>query len=280
MRYLAAILSLLVVSACGVPPQYGDSQSYLEGYTETLPSTSDGAGAANGASATGKLVRIDQDIVKAAQVAPLLSLPGHFGIARIQHRQVSAIPPNEMVLWRDFAADNKQFGTFVPLSPLVAEFAWDSMQDDPDRRQPWNVTIGETVRKIRLGAARQHVDAVLVYEVSGQIEKTTTPLAVFDLTLIGGIILPTRSMDGHAVAHAMLLDPRSGFVYGTTSESVAVSELTPSWGSDHRKAEMNAAAGYEAVVGLVGKVETMAGDITRALERSKARSAEAAVVKD
>ena len=43
---------------------------------------------------------------------------------------------------------------------------------------------------MRIGAARQHVDIVLVYETDGSGQAASTPFAVGNLTILGGYLLP------------------------------------------------------------------------------------------
>ena len=45
--------------------------------------------------------------------------------------------------------------------------------------------ISKTVHDTRLGAARQYVDAVFIYEAFATSEQTSNPLAVTKLALVG-----------------------------------------------------------------------------------------------
>jgi hypothetical protein len=68
---------------------------------------------------------------------------------------------------------------------------------------------------IRVTAARQHLDAVLVYEVDATADSKNNPLAIADWTLIGAFVLPSQNVKAEGVAQALLLDVRNGYPYGT-----------------------------------------------------------------
>ena len=119
----------------------------------------------------------------------------------------------------------------------------------------------ELVKTIRLGAARQHVDAVLIYEVGATSERDFTPLAFADLTIIGGAFLPTRSVKAHGVASALLLDVRNGYPYGTASAEADLSALSVTYGSDRRTEELRREAALKVVGNLVPEVDAMLGEL-------------------
>ena len=50
------------------------------------------------------------------------------------------------------------------------------------------------MRRIRLGAARQHVDAVLIYEVFANSERSSNPLAVTKIALVGFFLAPSENI--------------------------------------------------------------------------------------
>ena len=72
----------------------------------------------------------------------------------------------------------------------------------------------ETVWTIRLGAARQHLDVVLIYESFGKSQDRSNPLAITKLALIG-YFLPTENIEAEGLAQAVLVDVRNGYHYGS-----------------------------------------------------------------
>jgi hypothetical protein len=71
------------------------------------------------------------------------------------------------------------------------------------------------IETIRLAAARQHLDAVLIYEVDATADSKNNPLSIADWTLIGAFVLPSQNVKAQGVAQAMLIDVRNGYPYGT-----------------------------------------------------------------
>lgn len=218
----------------------------------SIPASHDGAGRV---AATPPAVWIDPEIRAAASVEPALKLPARFGLARIADGRMTAIPEAEAALWRAAAAKHAQFGEFVAISPLLAAFAVDSQE--PGALRGPRRDVADIVRRIRLGAARQHVDAVLVYEVGASASSDWTWLALADLTIVGGAFLPTRSLAAAGRAEALLIDVRNGYPYGSASARADLSEFFPSWGSDLRTGQIRDAVSYKVVQNLVPEVEAM-----------------------
>ena len=68
---------------------------------------------------------------------------------------------------------------------------------------------------IRLAGARQHLDAVLIYEVDATADSKNNPLSLADWTIIGAFVLPSQDVKAQGVAQAILLDVRNGYHYGS-----------------------------------------------------------------
>lgn len=117
----------------------------------------------------------------------------------------------------------------------------------------WNVDL-VPVSEVRLGGARQHLDMVLMYEVSAHSQRHNTPLAVFDLTIIGGALLPTRGIEAEGAATALLVDVVNGYPYGSTSVQADISGLANSWGASAQSAQLLKRVSLAVVDELTPKV--------------------------
>jgi hypothetical protein len=220
------------------------------------------------------LRQIDADITKAADVEPQLRFPARLGLARIENGMLTPIPPADAEQWLALAKRlGNGFGEFVPVSPLVVALAApsDDMPDPWTCRQAPGTCLAEIVREVRLGAARQHLDAVLIYETFGKAKKTDNMIAFTKLALIG-FFLPTEDIEAEGFANAVLVDVRNGYTYGTAS---AASEkpayrLTSNVDSDVGVSEANADARVRAVASLTGEVETMLHNLREALQAKDA----------
>lgn len=238
---LAAVVlsALLALGGCDhAAIQNTSGKAYLDGYANDQR-----ASAAKG-------TEIDKAVRQAADVEPILRFPARFGLARISQSRLGPIPADEGEAWAvALAATGGKYGEFVPISPLVAAFAKSEFANRPTQSPTERV-----VEEIRLGAARQHVDAVMVYEVSSRSGDKGGVLSVMDLTLIGAFIVPSRTLSGSAVAQGVLLDVRNGYPYLTVQASAAREGLHTSMGSGAAARELGSEASTEAVKKLIEKL--------------------------
>ena len=175
---------------------------------------------------------VERAVYDAAKAEPALRFPARLGLARLQSGSLSAIPPGEGDKWLALAKDlGTTYGEFVPISPLVADMASSGRTNDT------------AVDKIRIGAARQHVDAVLIYEVVTSDKDRGSVLSLADLTIIGSFLIPSRSIEGQAIANAVLMDVRNGYPYGpqpprrnrpAMCPTVALATVRGTWPSKRR----------------------------------------------
>jgi len=210
---------------------------------------------------------IERAVFEAANAEPLLRFPARFGLARIHQGALTTVPPAEADAWLELVRTRgAEYGEFVPVSPLVAQLTAANVGRD---------AVRSVVDTIRIGAARQHLDAVLVYEVSGGRRDSATPLSVLDLTIIGNFLVPSRALQGRATAAAMLIDVRNGYPYASTSAQAEEDGVWTNSGSTDRSVELMRRAEAEAVRRLAVEVgnamERLRTDLERRdIERSRA----------
>lgn len=167
----------------------------------------------------------EQRMRDVASVEPLLRFPARIGLARMEYSQLTAVPADEMKEWEKMGDNLGQgFGTLVPISPMIVQMAAASPMSDTGYAgggYQWTPgTPGSTndvVSAIRLGAARQHVDAVLIYDVSVNTQEDDNALSWANITIIGAMVLPGYEIEGSAQANAMLIDVRNSYPYAHTS---------------------------------------------------------------
>jgi len=221
--YIAIAISL---SACATTSQYTSGQDYLSRYQ-----TSDTALQMTGSGT-------DADVRAIAAIEPDLRFPARIGLARINHSNLTSVPVDEAESWRDAAVRlGPSFGTFIPVSPLVAN----SVSSFDQRKE---TTV---IDHIRRGAARQHLDYVIAYEVSDLAESDGNALRLADLTVLGLFILPSRNLKAEATASAILLDVRNGYPYLTGSTFADKKSVSTVVGKGDRKDKLRNAARRVAV---------------------------------
>jgi len=115
----------------------------------------------------------------------------------------------------------------------------------------------EVVRKIRLGSARQHLDAVLIYEVFSKTDQKTLPTAVANWTIIGAYIVPSKESKTVGYANALLVDVRNGYPYGTADARATEIDLSTMVNQYSNKRRQGNEAQVAAALNLVPEVVTM-----------------------
>jgi hypothetical protein len=266
-RFLSLTIALGLTSllaACGTYVQTTSGSQYLAGYSA---SPQEGEIRLPTAGETGT---VDTDIAQIAAVEPQLRFPARLGLARIDSGRLTQVPPAEADAWRGLAGRlGSGYGEFVPVSPLIAALA--TPADASGCRDPYGVCLAEVVKQVRFGAARQHLDAVLIYEPFGRSSEEGNILSVTKLALIG-FFLPTEDIEAEGFAQAILVDVRNGYTYGSAS---AVAEeptrrLSTSGNSYKVQEDARADAQLRAVAALTGEVESMMHELRLALAEQRA----------
>ncbi len=256
LSFLAA--TAFVLAGCSSAIQTTSGAQYLKNYETIAPELAANFGPGITAASASDKSDGEADIFRqAAAVEPILTFPARFGLARIENGKLTSIPESEAAAWQEFTDRYSEYGSFTLVDPIIAEFTSALLQPSRKRYERHS----DIPTKVRLGSARQHLDAVLIYDVSVSSDSENTGLAFADLTIIGGAILPTRSIEASGVANALLLDVRNGYPYGTASAEVDLSELSPSWGSDAQTTTLHEEAVEKVVNDLIPEVDTMFNDL-------------------
>lgn len=248
---LALAGTLMGITACSAHVQTSSGADYLKRYAQYDAATSAAA-----------QTDTDAAVREIAAIEPDLQFPARIGLARIgPYGDLITIPAPELAIWGDLAeAYGPEIGEFVPVNPLIA-----SMVSEPDR-EGHNRT-GAVIDHIRKGAARQHIDYVLVYETGLTRSDKANGLALADLTIVGMFVLPSRNVEVEASASGILLDVRNGYPYATVTayaEKKGLSRAISTWS---KQQDLAASAEEKAVFEL-------ADDVWEALDQLQATAAE------
>ncbi len=110
--------------------------------------------------------------------------------------------PEDKAAMQQWAAELKREGIASDVFPL------------PDLLVSTN--DGKTdVKALRLAAARCGADALFVVHGASQTESHQNFAAVFDLTIVGGFVIPASHRDSLFRIEGVLLDVDNGFIYTT-----------------------------------------------------------------
>ena len=245
MARLAAVAAFtLLLAACSNATQTTSGSDYLKRYADQVgPETA---------------AALDPAIREAAAFEPALAFPARIGVARIEDGRFTPIPPAEAAAWAGLAKRlGPEFGELMPVSPLVMVIAGATAGQ---HCRDHIYCLQQTVRDIRIAAARQHLDVVLIYEVFGNSRSKSNPLAVTKLALVGFFLAPTENIAADGFAQAVLIDVRNAYTYGYAS--VAAERAALALSTSVNKAENTVAvlrdAETAATLKLVDEVEAMA----------------------
>lgn len=197
LKFLCAAGALFALGACSTTLQTTSGADYLARYD------------ASHEVLNGTPTDVDADVRRIAAVEPTLSFPARIGLARIEHGRLTTLPETEARIWQDLVETlGDEYGDLVPVSPMIA-----SLVSDPGTMR--SNSSAEVIAHIRRGAARQHLDYVLAYEVGASRQDKANALALADLTIIGMFVLPSRTIEVEATASGLMLDVRTGYPYAT-----------------------------------------------------------------
>lgn len=257
-RAALALSAAALLAACATTSvQTTSGRDYLDRYGALSDSGLTGEPGAQ----TGGAAALDADVRRIAAVEPALIFPARIGLARIENGRLTAVPAAEAEIWAGSAETlGGSYGEFVPVSPLIAAMV--APASAPDTR------TARAVGDIRRGAARQHLDYVLVYEVTARSGREANALSFTDLSIIGMYVLPTRNVKVSGAANAVLLDVRNGYPYGVTSVFAEDSAVTRAVGASSRTREMK----DETLTAVVAKLAPEIEDMMRQLKERASES--------
>ncbi len=222
------------LSACSTTLQTTSGKDYLARYDGSYAVTAAGGGS-----------DVDADVRRIAAIEPDLRFPARIGLARIgAYGDLTAVPAKEMRIWGDLAQElGPELGEFVPVSPLIVGMVAAAPTEGENKS-------AHVIANIRRGAARQHIDYVLAYQVGTSGGDRANGLALADLTIIGMFVLPSRNVDVEASASGLLLDVRNGYPYATMTAHAEKRGLSRAISTWSKREELRASAEEKAVLEL------------------------------
>lgn len=238
---IALAASIFALAACSYTTQSSSGRAWLDAVQ--MPA--------------GPHADIDDQVRRVANVEPTLRFPARIGIARIVRgrytsAELAAPTGAEAEAWAAAVKNlGPGFGEFVPISPLIASML------APEHRNGYVDNARRVIETARLAAARQHLDAVILYEVDATADSKNNPLSIADWTLIGAFILPSQDVKAQGVANAILIDVRNGYHYGTVHTTADDKGLAARFGHEDAEKALSDRVAEAAVIKMVGETEAM-----------------------
>lgn len=270
MKKIILVIAICVLSsACSRTIQTTSGGSYLQKYESQVKGSSPLHSFSDSQENEDSVetISLNEKILQVAAVEPTLTFPARVGIAKIERGQLTVIPEKEADDWKKMQDSlGNNFGQLIPVNPLIANMVASSVALESRTR------MGNVIQKIRFGAARQHLDVVLIYEVYSKSDMDRNILAITDLTIIAGYFMPSRKVEVEGFANSMLIDVVQGYPYGTANIALEKEEMfTTLWGSDDTKEELSDQVKARAAHKLTEEVEKMFTELRLELAEKRAR---------
>lgn len=275
-RPMIIFAAMLALGACGDSAvQTTSGAAYLSKYqpVTTTPQTTRQTRYVNGERVDVDVETVSTDALvrMAATIEPILTLPARIGLARIENGRLSPVPAGDAALWKTLAERYPMAGEFAELDPFIATYATLAVLPGDTARHRRDAH--DIITKIRIGAARQHMDAVLIYEVGARGDAgghRTTRL--HPLRVLGKAPLPATRIRKEGVARAFLMDVRNGYPYGITSVSVDLEPIETPWWQDEATDDQAIKARTAITAALTPKIEALFARLTERMHQRVAQA--------
>lgn len=93
-----------------------------------------------------------------------------------------------------------------------------------------------SLEKLRLAAAKCGADVLFVVNGAAECDKYKNPAAVFDLTVVGGYLVPSRHVDALFLMEGCLFDVDNGYVYGAVQSEGVGKIVRPTFRTEEKDA--------------------------------------------
>jgi len=206
---------------------------------------------------------LNEELKAIASIEPSLEFPSRIGLVKLFNGRITNLAAQEVEAWEEAkSAMGDEFGHFIPVNPMIAEMVYTPRKTNGKSKD----TPSDIFRKVRLGAARQHLDHVLVYEVFSETKTTKLASSVANWTIIGGYFVPSREIETSGFANALLLDVRNGYPYGTASATLSATEFSASQTYRDKSRNLADKNQVSTVIKLIPEVQKM---MKKLMEKSK-----------
>ena len=247
---LLLVLSLASIGCQSHSVQMTSGKKYLSNYTNydaTETNASD----------------LNEEVKAIASIEPSIQFPSRIGLVKLFNGRITNLSVEEIEAWEELRRTmGATFGDFIPVSPMIAEMVYTPRETNSKSKG----NPSDIFRKVRLGAARQHLDHVLVYEVFSETKTTKLASSVANWTIIGGYFVPSREIETAGFANALLLDVRNGYPYGTASATLNATEFSASQTYRDNSRNLSDKNQVSTVIKLIPEVQQM---MEKLMEESK-----------
>ena len=199
--------------------------------------------------------QIDPTIAAIASVEPNLHFPARIGVARIVNDRLTLPTAPEIALFEQAIA-GRTYGTFVPVNPQISDLLRNVPVPTQLNGRPQYVT--DVNQLVRMTAARQHLDYVLIYKVGARGARVRSPFGLDD---IRGTTIATPDADVTGIVQAVFLDVRNGYPYAALQVDTDLSRVQTNYRLRNRTDMAQQAAIVALTVEVMPQVQQMLADL-------------------
>ena len=247
---LLLVLSLASIGCQSHSVQMTSGKKYLSNYSNYDPTETNAS-------------ELNEEVKAIASIEPSIQFPSRIGLVKLFNGRITNLSVEEIEAWEELRRTmGATFGDFIPVSPMIAEMVYTPRETNSKSKG----NPSDIFRKVRLGAARQHLEHVLIYEVFSETKTTKLASSVANWTIIGGYFVPSREIETAGFANALLLDVRNGYPYGTASATLNATEFSASQTYRDNSRNLSDKNQVSTVIKLIPEVQQM---MEKLMEESK-----------
>lgn len=97
-------------------------------------------------------------------------------------------------------------------------------------------TTGTSLKELRLAAARHGANLLLILQGESDVDTYKNPAAIFNLTIVGGFLVPASHCDALVALQGALVDVGNGFLYASIDAEGEGSVVRPTFLIEDRPA--------------------------------------------
>jgi hypothetical protein len=202
----------------------------------------------------GELSKSDQDIAEAMERKPMAHFPARIAVVRLESPNYNSYSNNHqcwgkgsycVVTTRDIEKEEDYLS--LAQLPMVAGVAPVGRLLLPQEMN--------SLKDLRMVAANLQTDMLLVYSLDTRFSIDSTDVGPLQLISLG--FLPTKKARITTTASAVILDVRSGFVYGTAEASASDQQRATSWSTENAIESSRLKTESGAFVALMAEIEKL-----------------------
>ncbi|WP_305483894.1 hypothetical protein [Brevundimonas sp.] len=200
----------------------------------------------------GSIAEQDGDISEAYQREPAATFPAHMAVVRVASSGYRSGSTGSVGTGAFSVVTTRDIETEESLARLAALPRVAAVAPVSRLLLPGYLS---SVRDLRTAAAQLRADVILIYTIDTRFRTEATDVGPLQTIALG--FLPNRKATVHATFAFMIVDVRTGFIYGTGESSATGDQRSNIWGTDAAIESARLDAERKAFETGLGEVESL-----------------------